>query len=35
MSRKRNKTSMELQAAADQVDQEIVRLLAQKKDLRK
>lgn len=35
MSRKRNKTSMELQAAADQVDQEIARLLAQKKDLRK
>jgi len=35
MSRKRNKTSMELQAAADHVDQEIARLLAQKKDLRK
>ena len=35
MSRKRNKTSLELQAAADQVDQEIARLLAQKKDLRK
>ena len=35
MSRRRNKTSMELQAAANQVDQEIARLLAQKKDLRK
>lgn len=35
MSRKRNKTSMELQAAADRVEQEIARLLAQKKDLHK
>ncbi len=35
MSRKKNKTSVELQAAAEQVEQEIAKLLAQKKDLRK
>ena len=35
MSRKKNKTTVELQAAADHVDQEIAKLLAEKKDLRK
>ena len=35
MSRKKNKTTVELQAAADHVDQEIARLQAEKKDLRK
>ena len=35
MSRKKNKTTIELQAAADHVDQEIARLQAEKKDLRK
>ena len=35
MSRKKNKTTVELQAAADHVEQEIAKLLAQKKDLRK
>lgn len=35
MSRRKNKTTVELQAAADHVEQEIAKLLAQKKDLRK
>ena len=35
MSRRKNKTTLELQAAADHVEQEIAKLLAQKKDLRK
>lgn len=35
MSRKKNKTTVELQAAADHVDQEIAKLLAEKKELRK
>ena len=35
MSRRKNKTTAELQAAAEQVDQEIARLQAEKKDLRK
>ena len=35
MSRKKNETTVELQAAADHVDQEIARLQAEKKDLRK
>ncbi len=35
MSRRKNKTTAELQAAADHVDQEIARLQAEKKDLRK
>lgn len=35
MSRKKNKTSVELQAAEAQVDQEIAKLVAEKKDLRK
>ena len=35
MSRRKNKTTAELQAAADHVDQEIAKLLAEKKDLRK
>ena len=35
MSRKKNKTTAELQAAADHVDQEIAKLLAEKKDIRK
>ena len=35
MSRRKNKTTAELQAAAEQVDQEIAKLLAEKKDLRK
>ena len=35
MSRRKNKTTTELQAAADHVEQEIAKLLAQKKDLRK
>lgn len=35
MSRKKNKTTVELQAAADHVDQEIARLQTEKKDLRK
>lgn len=35
MNRKKNKTTVELQAAADHVDQEIARLQAEKKDLRK
>lgn len=35
MSRKKNKTTVELQAAADHVDQEIAKLLAEKKDIRK
>ena len=35
MSRNKNKTTVELQAAADHVDQEIARLQAEKKDLRK
>ena len=35
MSRRKNKTAVELQAAADHVEQEIAKLLAQKKDLRK
>ena len=35
MSRKKNKTTVELQAAADHVDQEIARLQAEKKALRK
>lgn len=35
MSRKKNKTTVELQAAADHVDQKIARLQAEKKDLRK
>ena len=35
MSRRKNKTTVELQAAADHVEQEIAKLLAQKKDLQK
>ena len=35
MSRRKNKTTAELQAAADHVDQEIAKLLAEKKDIRK
>ena len=35
MSRKKSKTTIELQAAADHVDQEIAKLLAEKKNLRK
>ena len=35
MSRRKNKTTVELQAAADHVEQEIAKLLAQKKYLRK
>ena len=35
MSRRKNKTTAELQAAAEQVDQEIAKLLAEKKDIRK
>lgn len=35
MSRKKNKTSVELQAAEAQVDQAIAKLVAEKKDLRK
>ena len=35
MSRRKNKTTAELQAAAEQVDQESATLLAEKKDLRK
>ena len=35
MSRKKNKTTVELQAAADHVDQEIARMQAEKKALRK
>lgn len=35
MSRKKNKTTAELQTAAEQVDQEISKLLAEKKKLRK
>lgn len=35
MSRKKNKTTAELQTAAEQVDQEIAKLLAEKKELRK
>ncbi len=35
MSRKKNKTTIELQTAADHVDQEIARLQAEKKDLRR
>ena len=35
MSRRKNKTTVELKAAADHVEQEIAKLLAQKKDLRK
>lgn len=35
MTRKRNKTTAELQAAAEQVDRQLAELAAQKKDLRK
>ena len=35
MSRRKNKTTAELQAAADHVDQEIAKLLVEKKDIRK
>jgi len=35
MSRRKNKTTVELQAAADHVEPEIAKLLAQTKDLRK
>ena len=35
MSRKKNKSSVELQAAEAQVEQEIAKLVAEKKDLRK
>ncbi len=35
MSRKRNKTTAELQAAAEQVDRQLAELTAQKKDLKK
>ena len=35
MSRRKNKTTAELQAAADHVDREIAKLLAEKKDIRK
>lgn len=35
MSRRKNKTTAELRAAADHVDQEIAKLLAEKKDIRK